>query len=142
MAREVLAFLRQHTVWLEQNARELAETAGFADTPDPELLLLRSKQRAAELERAIAQMNSLSIRWHAAQGILEVDRAEVRAMAAQAQAMADRLIAEYAKADEAARARAEGVQSQLQGLRRNVRIASRLRPVQLFTDTMYLDKRI
>ncbi len=141
LAREVLAFLTRHVAWLERNARELAEAASGPGA-DPESLLLRSEQRALELEESIAEMNALSERWHDAQGVSEAKRAEVREMAAKAQQMADRLVEEFAKADKGAQVRAQGVEAQIQGLRRSVRIAGRLRPVELFMDTLYLDKRI
>lgn len=141
LTQEVLAFLTQHVAWLERNVRELAEAPWEPDA-DPEPLLLRSEQRALELEQSIAEMNALSVRWHAAQGISEAKRAEVREMAAKAQQMADRLVEGFADADNNAQIRAQSVQAQIRGLRRGVRIVDRLRPLELFTDTLYLDKRI
>ena len=123
--------------------RILADLAGLEDSLAGDDHDATVRQRAAHSEqtaRLEAEYRDIEVQWRAATGISQAERADVRALAERAQALADQLCVRYDEGAALVQQRAGAVQEELRGVRRGRKVLRGYRPLHTL-DPSFIDKR-
>jgi len=132
-------FARQ-IAWFEELLRDLDRLDEDLDAPDASDRIegrLHHVKPTAALEREFA---ALARDWREAEGLAERDRAEVRALAKRARALAEQVCAAYDRGLDRVAAKSSCVQGSLGELRRGREVVGRYRG-STGLDAAFFDKR-
>jgi len=132
-------YFRRQIAWFEEILADLERLEEDLDGPDAAQrieLRLRHDRRTAALER---EFTALAREWRQAAELPKADRADIRALARTAQALAENVCAAYQRGIELTTTRSAAVKGDLGDLRRGRDVLERYRTTRF--DVAFFDKR-
>jgi len=138
-AARVTRYLERHTAWMRAVLAELDALAAAMDGGDVGSLLEEQGRRTREAEHFLREHTGLLREWDGGAGAPEEDRAAVRALAAEAGALAERLTGRYEALLDASTAARSRNRAALDTLRRGRDMMRKYRPGGDGAD--YLDRK-